>query len=173
MVRSLCICFLSSFLFISCHRDVNRNAFSTYETSFDEALASIIDKTDTNTVEIVATSENEILQDKLQNIGYAIGPNKSSLQIILVKSIFGLRHSPHGNGKIYIVKNKKVIGYYNGLMYNFKAYLDNGRLMVQPEEDCPFTKIDFSKEIPSNIFLQEDSCGGGNEYPFCKEQTEP
>ena len=31
-------------------------------------------------------------------------------------------------------------------------------------------KIDFSKEIPSNIFLIEDSCGGGTEYPFCKEE---
>ena len=107
MVRSLCICFLSSFLFISCHRDVNRNAFSTYETSFDEALASIIDKTGTNTVEIVATSENEIQQDKLQNIGNAIGPNESCLQIILVKNAFGFQHSPHGKGRICIVKNKK------------------------------------------------------------------
>ena len=55
-------------------------------------------------------------------------------------------------------------------MYNFKAHLDNGKLMIQPEEDCPFTEIDLSKEIPSNIFLLEDSCGGGDEYPFCKEE---
>lgn len=169
MVRTICFYFFFSFLFTSCYRDVNKNVLSTHETRFDEVFTSIIAKTDTNVVEIVSKLGNEILEDKLQNIGNAIGPNESCLQIILVKSIFGLRHSPHGNGKIYIVKNKKVIGYYNDLMYNFKAYLDNGRLMVQPEEDCPFTKIDFSKEIPSNIFLQEDSCGGGNAYPFCKE----
>ena len=169
MVRTLCICFLSSFLFISCYRDVNRNAFSTYETRFDEAFASIIAKTDTNVVEIVSKLGNEIPEDKLQNIGNAIGPNESCLQIILVKSAFGFQHSPHGKGRICIVKNKKIIGYYNGLMYNFNAYLDNGIIMIQPEENCPFTKIDFSKEIPSNIFLLEDSCGGGNAYPFCKE----
>ena len=169
MVRTICFYFFFSFLFTSCYRDVNKNVLSTHETRFDEVFTSIIAKTDTNVVEIVSKLGNEILEDKLQNIGNAIGPNKSYLQIILVKSAFGFQHSPHGKGKIYIVKNKKIIGYYNGLMYNFNAYLDNGILMVQPEGNSPFTKIDFSKEIPSNIFLLEDSCGGGNAYLFCKE----
>lgn len=169
MIRTICVYFLFSFLFTSCYRDVNKNVLSTHETRFDEVFTSIIAKTDTNVVEIVSKLGNEILEDKLQNIGNAIGPNESCLQIILVKSVFGFHHSPHGKGKIYIVKNKKIMGYYNNLMYNFNAYLNNGILMIQPEEDCPFTKIDFSKEIPSSIFLLEDSSGGGNTYPFYKE----
>ena len=168
MLKTLCICFFFLSLSASCHRDVDR-VLSTHEARFHEAFESLIDKNDTNTVKIVSKTKYEIFSKELQNIGYVIGPNESRLQIILVKSEFGLLHSPHGNGRIYILKDKKVIGYYNGLMYNFKVHLDNGKLMVQSKEDCPFTEIDLSKEIPSNIFLLEDSCGGGNEYPFCKE----
>ena len=168
MLKTLCICFFFLSLSASCHRDVDR-VLSTHEARFHKAFESLIDKNDTNTVKIVSKTKYEIFSKELQNIGYVIGPNESRLQIILVKSEFGLLHSPHGNGRIYILKDKKVIGYYNGLMYNFKVHLDNGKLMVQSKEDCPFTEIDFSKEIPSNIFLLEDSCGGGNEYPFCKE----
>jgi hypothetical protein len=142
---------------------------STHEARFHKAFESLIDKNDTNTVKIVSKTKYEIFSKELQNIGYVTGPNESRLQIVLVKSEFGLIHTPHGKGLIYIVKDKKTIGCYNGLMYNIKAYLDNGKLMVQSEKDCPFTEIDFSKEIPSNIFLLEDSCGGGNAYPFCKE----
>ena len=169
MLRTLCICFFFLSLSTSCHRDVDR-VLSTHEARFHKLLESLIDKNDTNTVKIVSKTKYEIFSDELQNIGYATGPNESRLQIILVKSEFGLIHSPHGKGLIYIVKDKKTIGCYNGLMYNFKAHLDNGKLMIQSEEDCPFTEIDFSKEIPSNIFLLEDSCGGGNEYPLCKEE---
>ena len=168
MLKTLCICFFFLSLSASCHRDVDR-VLSTHEARFHKAFESLIDKNDTNTVKIVSKTKYEIFSKELQNIGYVIGPNESRLQIILVKSEFGLLHSPHGNGRIYILKDKKVIGYYNGLMYNFKVHLDNGKLMVQSKEDCPFTEIDLSKEIPSNIFLLEDSCGGGNEYPFCKE----
>ena len=172
MLRTLCICFFFLSLFTSCYRDVDR-VLSTHEARFHKAFESLIDKNDTNTVKIVSKTKYETFSDELQNIGYVTGPNESRSQIILVKSEFGLIHSPHGKGLIYIVKDKKTIGCYNGLMYNFKAHLDNGKLMIQSEEDCPFTEIDFSKEIPSNIFLLEDSCGGGNEYPFCKEeQTE-
>lgn len=172
MVRTLCICFFFLSLFTSCYRDVDR-VLSTHETRFHEVFESLIDKNDTNTIKIESKTKHEIFGSELQNIGYVIGPNESRLQIISVKSEFGLIHSPHGKGLIYIVKDKKTIGCYNGLMYNFNAHLDNGKLMVQSEENYPFTKIDFSKEIPSNIFLIEDSCGGGNEYPFCKEeQTE-
>ena len=172
MARTLCIYFFFLSLFTSCYRDVDR-VLSTHEARFHKAFESLIDKNGTNTVKIVSKTKYEIFSKELQNIGYVTGPNESRLQIILVKSEFGLIHSPHGKGLIYIVKDKKTIGCYNGLMYNIKAYLGNGKLMVQSEKDCPFTEIDFSKEIPSNIFLLEDSCGGGNEYPFCKEeQTE-
>ena len=169
MVRTLCICFFFLSLFTSCYRDVDR-VLSTHESRFHQIFESLIDKNDTNTVKIVSKTKYEILGNELQNIGYVTGPKESRLQIILVKSEFGLIDSPHGKGLIYIVKDKKTIGCYNGLMYNFKAHLDNGKLMIQPEEDCPFTEIDLSKEIPSNIFLLEDSCGGGDEYPFCKEE---
>ena len=169
MVRTLCICFFCLTLFTSCHRDVDR-VLSTHEACFHKTFESLINKNDTNTVNITSKTKYEIFSKELQNIGYVTGPNESRLQIILVKSEFGLIDSPHGKGLIYIVKDKKTIGCYNGLMYNFKAHLDNGKLMIQPEEDCPFTEIDLSKEIPSNIFLLEDSCGGGNEYPFCKEE---
>ena len=169
MLRTLCICFFFLSLFTSCYRDVDR-VLSTHEARFHKAFESLIDKNDTNTVKIVSKTKYEIFSKELQNIGYVTGPNESRLQIILVKSEFGLIDRPHGKGFIYIVKDKKTIGCYNGLMYNFNAHLDNGKLMVQSEENCPFTEIDFSKEIPSNIFLLEDSCGGGNEYPFCKEE---
>ena len=169
MLRTLCVCFFFLSLSASCHRDVDR-VLSTHEARFHKAFESLIDKNDTNTVKIVSKTKYEIFSDELQNIGYATGPNESRLQIILVKSEFGLIDRPHGKGFIYIVKDKKVIGYYNDFIHDFKAHLDNGKLMVQSEEDYPFTKIDFSKEIPSNIFLIEDSCGGGTEYPFCKEE---
>lgn len=172
MVRILCFC-LSYFLFISCGRDINKNSivtdFSTYDSRFDEVLVSCIEKTDTNAVELVAKSETEIVESKLQNIGSVVGADGSRLQIITVKSNYGLRHSPHGNGRIYVIKDKKIIGYYHGLLYDFKACVNNGKLMVQASEGCPSTEIDFSNEIPASIFLLEDSSGGENEYLFENE----
>ena len=172
MVRILYLC-LFFFLVISCSRDINKNIivtdFSAYDSRFDEVLALCIEKTDTNAVELVAKSETEIMESKLQNTGSVVGANRSRLQIITVKSNYGLRHSPHANGKIYVVKDKKIIGSYHGLLYGFKACINNGKLMVQATESCPSTEIDFSKEIPSSIFLQEDFSGGGNEYLFENE----
>lgn len=172
MVRILYFC-LFLFLFISCGKDINKNIIvtdsSTYDSRFDEVLTSCIEKTDTNAVELVAKSETEIMESKLQNIGSVVGADGSRLQIITVKSNYGLRHSPHGNGRIYVVKDKKIIGYYHGLLYDFKACVNNGKLMVQASEGCPSTEIDFSKEIPASIFLLEDSSGGGNEYLFENE----
>lgn len=164
----MCLLSLFIFVYILLPRCKQKCIINTWNSFWRGFYINYCQK-DTNVVEIVSKLGNEILEDKLQNIGNAIGPNESCLQIILVKSVFGFHHSPHGKGKIYIVKNKKIMGYYNNLMYNFNAYLNNGILMIQPEEDCPFTKIDFSKEIPSSIFLLEDSSRGGNTYPFYKE----
>ena len=142
-----------------------------HEKTFDKVFESCIDKTDTNMVEIIDTSKIVILESDLQYLGNVTGYDQSNLQIIAVHQTYGLPRCPHGKGRIYIVKDKKVIGWYDGFVCGFKAYLNNGMLMVQAYKDSPFTKIDFSTGIPSSIFLPEDSCGNGDEYPFFKKKN--
>ncbi len=159
-----------SLLLIACFSACSQDRMiSNHGKAFDKAFESCIDNADTNRIEIINTSETEILKSELQYLGNVIGSDKSSLQIIAVHLTYGLLHSPHGKGQIYIVKDKKVIGRYDGFGCGFNACLNNGMLMVQPYENSPFTKIDFSAGIPSSIFLPEDSCGYGDEYPFCKK----
>ena len=82
--RKMVRCIISLLLiacFSACSQD---RMISNHGKAFDKAFESCIDNADTNRIEIINTSETEILKSELQYLGNVIGSDKSSLQIIAV-----------------------------------------------------------------------------------------
>lgn len=124
-------------------------------------------KNKSNNVILSFNKKHEICKIKLSYIGYVFSKG-DTLDIIKESNLFGLKKSPHSNGKIILYKNGKRYGEYKDFGYSFQVSIKNGLLEILDTDTensntgKKYNIVTFLDGIPKELFIKNDNSEYGD-----------